>query len=126
MDGNRMVVYVYISVMLIAVASGQLILKHGMSRLGEMPTKMGGGAVFLFRALLNPLVILSLVLAFVAALAWIAAVSRVQLSFAYPFTSLGYVLVLLFSSLILKEQIPVTRWIGVSIIGIGVLVVSRS
>ena len=124
MDRGKMIVYAYISVMIITV--GQLILKYGVSKLGEMPTKIDDGAVFLFRALLNPLVILSLILAFVAALAWIAAVSKVELSFAYPFTSLGYVLVLLFSSLILKEQIPMMRWIGVFIIGIGVFIVSRS
>ena len=111
--------------MLIAVAAGQLILKHGLTKLGEMPTGIGDGATFLFKALLNPLVILSLGLAFIGALAWIAAVSKVELSFAYPFTSLGYILVLLLSSLILKEQIPAMRWIGVLIIGIGVLVVSR-
>ena len=121
-----MIIYAYISVMLIAVASGQIILKHSMSKLGEMPAEIDDGVVFLFRALLNPLVILSLALAFVAALAWIATVSKVELSFAYPFTSLGYVLILLLSSLILKEQIPTMRWIGVLIIGIGVFVVSRS
>lgn len=121
-----MIVYVYISFMLIAVVSGQLVLKHGLSRLGEMPTKAGDGAAFLFRALLNPMVILSLALAFIAALAWIAAVSKVELSFAYPFTSLGYIFVLILSSLIFKEQIPAMRWIGVFIIGIGVFVVSRS
>ena len=126
MDRSKMILYVYISVMLIAVASGQIILKYGVSKLGEMPTKLNDGAVFLFRALLNPLVILSLMLAFVGALAWIATVSKVELSFAYPFTSLGYVLILLLSSLILKEQIPTMRWIGVLVIGIGVLIVSRS
>lgn len=126
MGRNKMIICAYISVMLIAVASGQIILKYGVSKLGEMPTKIDDGAVFLFRALLNPLVILSLMLAFVGALAWIATVSKVELSFAYPFTSLGYVLVLLFSSLIFKEQIPTMRWIGVLIIGIGVFVVSRS
>ena len=121
-----MIVYIYISVMLVAVVSGQLILKYGLSKLGEMPTGIDDGAAFLLKALLNPLVILSLALAFVGALAWIAAVSKVELSFAYPFTSLGYILVLLLSSLILKEQIPAMRWIGVLIIGIGVLIVSRS
>ena len=121
-----MIVYVYISVMLIAVVSGQLVLKHGLSTLGEMPTKVSDGAAFLFRALLNPLVILSLALAFIAALAWIAALSKVELSFAYPFTSLGYIFVLLLSSLIFKEQIPAVRWIGVVIIGIGVFIVARS
>lgn len=123
---SKMIVYVYISVMLVAVVSGQFILKYGLSKLGEMPTRVCDGAFFLLRALLSPLVILSLFLAFIAALAWIAAVSKVELSFAYPFTSLGYILVLLLSSLILKEQIPMMRWVGVFIIGIGVFVVSRS
>jgi len=126
MDINKMIFYAYISVMIIAVVLGQLILKYGVSKLGEMPTKMGDGAAFLFKALLNPLVILSLVLAFIAALAWIAAVSKAELSFAYPFTSLGYIFVLFFSSLILKEHIPTMRWFGVFIIGIGILIVARS
>jgi len=119
-------VYLYISIMLVAVATGQIVLKIGMSKNGEMPTGLSEGLIFLFKSLLNPLVILSLTLAFIGALAWIAVVSKVKLSFAYPFTSLGYVLVLLLSSLILKEQIPTMRWIGVVVIGIGVFIVSRS
>ena len=119
-------VYLYIVIMLISVAIGQIILKLGLSKNGEMPSQLFEGIIFILKALLNPLVILSLLLAFIGALAWIAAVSKVQLSFAYPFTSLGYVLVLILSSLILKEQIPTMRWIGIIIIGIGVFVVSRS
>lgn len=119
-------VYAYICVMLVAVSSGQIILKYSISELGEIPTGMSKGATFLLRALLKPLVILSLALAFFAALSWIAALSKVELSFAYPFTSLGYALVLLLSSLILKEQVPIMRWVGVFVIGIGVFIVSRS
>ena len=126
MNKRKNMVYLYIVIMLISVAIGQIILKLGISKNGEMPSQLFEGIIFILKALLNPLVILSLLLAFIGALAWIAAVSKVQLSFAYPFTSLGYVLVLILSSLILKEQIPTMRWIGIIIIGIGVFVVSRS
>ena len=119
-------VYLYILITLAGTTVGQLLLKYGMTHVGEMPPDLGSGMAFLIRALLNPLVLLSLFLAFIAALGWIAAVSKTDLSFAYPFMSLGPALVLLFSSILLKEHVSLLRWIGVIVIGIGVLIVSRS
>jgi uncharacterized membrane protein len=57
---------------------------------------------------------------------WFAAISRVELSWAYPLLATGYVLMLLFSALILGEQISPLRWIGAVVIVIGVILVSRT
>ena len=61
----------------------------------------------------------------VAALAWIVAISRSNLSFAYPFMALAVVLVLLLSGVIFQEEIPMNRWIGVALVCLGILVASR-
>jgi len=121
-----MMFYIYISIMLIATTSGQIALKYGISSMGEIPSNIKDGAIFILSALSKPLVIISLALAFIGSLAWISAISKADLSFAYPFSVLSYVFILLISSLILKEHIPLIRWIGVIIIGIGVFLVSRS
>lgn len=112
--------------MLIAVTSGQILLKYSISSMGEIPSNISGISSFILTALLKPMVIASLLLAFIGSLAWISAISKADLSFAYPFSVLSYVFILIFSSLILKEHISILRWIGVIIIGIGVFIVSRS
>ena len=119
-------IYIYILITLAGTVAGQLILKHAMRGIGEIPSSLSSSMMFLAGAFLNPLIILSLFLAFVAALAWMAAVSKTELSFAYPFMSLAPALVLLFSSVLLKEAVPLLRWGGIVIIGIGVIIVSRS
>lgn len=121
-----MVFYIYISIMIIAVTLGQILLKHSISSMGEIPSNIIGIASFILTALSKPMVILSLLLAFIGSLAWISAISKADISFAYPFTVLSYVFILIFSSLILKEHISIIRWIGVIIIGIGVFIVSKS
>jgi len=126
MKGKLMIVYVFILTTVIATVMGQLVLKHAISRHGEIPGNIRDGLSFLIRALPDPLVILCFVFGFIAALAWIAAVSKSDLSFAYPFVSLSYPLVLLFASLLLNESVPVMRWIGILIIMFGIFVISRT
>jgi len=65
-------------------------------------------------------------LTIVAALGWLLAVSRAQLSFVCPFMALSYVLVALFSLVIFKEDVTTLRWLGIMVICLGVFLVSRS
>ena len=51
----------------------------------------------------------------VSALVWLVVLSRASLSFAYPFASLTYVLILLFDHFVLDEQVPPLRWGGVGV-----------
>ena len=55
---------------------------------------------------------------------WLVALSRVELSYAYPFISLSYVLVLLASTTLFKEQVSPLRMLGVAAICLGIYVVA--
>jgi len=57
---------------------------------------------------------------------WLSVLSRVQLSFAYPLISFGYVLTVFFSWLLLNESVSLIRWLGVMVICCGVFLISRS
>jgi multidrug transporter EmrE-like cation transporter len=117
--------YVYIAITIIFSVAGQLMLKHATNYLGEMPDNLRDGAVFLLRALIDLYVIGGFLFAFIASVAWIGAVSKMELSFVYPFTSLNFVLVLIFSALLFQEQINASRVIGILAICIGVYFISR-
>jgi drug/metabolite transporter (DMT)-like permease len=57
---------------------------------------------------------------------WLAALSRTELSYAYPFASLSYVIMLVASWFMFDEKITLARIIGTVLICIGVLVIYRN
>lgn len=106
--------------------AGQFSLKVGVSRLGALT--LGGARylpTFVLGLLLNPLVFLGLSLYAVGAFLWMTVLSRVDLSFAYPFLALNFILVLSGSALFLHEPLPLNRLAGTALIVLGVLVIAR-
>ena len=116
-----------IPLILLAVLLGatrQVIMNMGMKIYGQVSATSGWGQRV--PILKVPQVFLGFVCYGVSAVLWIAVVSNVDLSLAYPMVSLAYVLVFLASWLLLGEQISPVRIAGLAIIVAGVLVISRS
>ena len=67
-----------------------------------------------------------LVLFGLSAVVWLVVLSRASLSFAYPFASLTYVMILLFDRFVLDESVRGMRWAGVALIIAGIVLVSRT
>jgi drug/metabolite transporter (DMT)-like permease len=117
---------ILLSVGLAAVA--QLTLKHGMNGVNAdvAPAKFGMDTTS-FRVLVTtPWIYAGLLLFGMSAIVWLAVLSRASLSFAYPFASLTYVLILLFDRFWLKESVPALRWGGVAFIVTGIVLISRT
>jgi multidrug transporter EmrE-like cation transporter len=125
--GNRAMIIGLILVSVGLAAAAQLTLKAGVNHV----TDTNGGALELngasLKALLSsPTVWGGLVLFGLSAVVWLFALSRVSLSFAYPFAALGYVVIVLFSLLVLHEDVPPLRWAGVGMIVIGIVLVAQT
>ncbi len=115
--------------LLIAIAMsniGELLLKAGMNRVGVLHLSPGQFIPTLVRAFMDPYVFGGFALIFGGSIFWLAVISRVQLSWAYPMLSLGYVFVVLLSWWFLNEAITPLRLLGVFVIVAGVFLVSRS
>lgn len=127
-DGMREKVMHYLWLILLSVVSGvagQTFLKLGMSQPGAADA--AGGLLSLIALIVrSPLVLLGLALYGVGALSWIAVLARLDLSFAYPFLALNFVLVTLSSRFLLDESVPSVRWLGILVICSGIVLVSRS
>ncbi len=114
---------ILISVFLAVV--GQLLLKTGMLRVGKFSLQVSGLVHQYIRILLNPFIIVGLFSFLVSMLVWLYVLSRMELSFAYPFVALNYVLILFGSYFLFKETITLVRMIGVVVIIAGVYLISR-
>ena len=114
---------IFISILLAVV--GQLLLKMGMLRIGKFSFDISTLVHQYIKILLNPLVIAGLFGFFLSMLVWLYVLSRLELSFAYPFVALNYVLILFGSYFLLKETITPMKVVGVAVIVIGVYLISR-
>jgi drug/metabolite transporter (DMT)-like permease len=118
---------ILVSVALAAVA--QLTLKHGMNQVtshGEVPLELGSPAATLRRVAGNLSVWAGLATFVLSAGVWLIVLSKASLSFAYPFASLTYVLILVFDRFVLHEPISGLRYAGVALIIGGLLLISRT
>ena len=118
--------FLYILGTIIFTVYGQLILKWRISKYGVLPENIAGKMIFLAKLLFDPFVFSGLAGAFIGALFWMAAMTKLQLSYAYPFVGLTFVLVMLFSSLFFKEPITQQKIVGMSFIVIGIIISSMS
>jgi drug/metabolite transporter (DMT)-like permease len=119
--------FILLSVLFAALA--QLTLKHGMNQVtheGSVPLELGKPLQTLRRIGLNLSVLSGLVIFVLSAAVWLVVLSRASLSFAYPFASLTYVLILLFDRFILDQPIAGLRYAGVAFIIAGLLLISRT
>ena len=117
---------IYILISILGGAVGQILLKAGMNNVGEITLSLQAIFNLTWRMLTNPFVFIGLVIYFLSVIFWLAALSRVDLSYAYPFASLSYVIMFLASWLLLHETITPMRIIGTLVIGLGVFLISRS
>jgi len=76
--------------------------------------------------LFSPLTLLGLALYGVSAMFWISALSRVELSYAYPLLGVGYVLVALAAWQLWGESLGLQRIVGTLVVGFGVYLVGTS
>ncbi|WP_246148439.1 EamA family transporter [Candidatus Accumulibacter phosphatis] len=115
----------YIALTLFFTVYGQLVLKWQMSGVGPLPDGATSKLWFLLQQFLNPWIMTGLASAFLASLAWMAAMTRFDLNYAYPFMSLAFVIVMGFSVLFLNEPITVQRLLGTLMVVGGLIVMSR-
>ena len=78
-----------------------------------------------FSMLLNPYIIISLAFTLLAGVTWMVAMTKFEISYAYPFTLLGLVLVTLFSVIFFGESVNTYKIIGIVVIILGVVLISK-
>lgn len=121
----RTVILALFSVFL--ATAGQLLLKAGMGRVGYIGgDRLGKPVDLMIQVATTWQVVLGLALFFLSAVFWLLVLSRVPLSFAYPFAGLAYVLITAFTRFILNEQVPGLRWVGIALIIAGILLVAKT
>lgn len=122
---DRTMGYLFIALTVALTVYGQLIIKHEIDSVGGIPSGPSAIGYLLKFMFLRPLVLSGLFSAVLASFAWVAALSKFELSYAYPFMSLNFVVVAALSVTLFGETFNAYKFIGIALICLGVFVVSR-
>jgi drug/metabolite transporter (DMT)-like permease len=118
--------HIYILLTLAFTVYGQLVLKWQMGSAGPLPAGALDKLLFLSQQFMNPWIFSGFCSAFVASLAWMAAMTRFELNYAYPFMSLAFVIVMILGVLFLGEAVNLRKVLGTLLVVLGLVVIARA
>jgi multidrug transporter EmrE-like cation transporter len=117
--------YIYIFLTILLTVYGQVVLKWRMNLVGVLPEGIFDKLFHLLKLIFDPYIFSSFFAAFLASLAWMAALTKFEISYAYPFMSLSFILVLMFSYIFLHEPLTLAKILGITLIMVGLGIASR-
>ena len=107
-------------------AAAQLLLKAGTNSVGHFDFNLENVMPIGWKLATQPSILGGMVCYAISLIVWVMALSRVQVSIAYPMLSIGYVVNAIAAYLLFGEAVGMQRLLGIGIIVIGVYVVARS
>jgi len=110
----------------LAVATGQILLKNGLNQIGEITYELSTLLSTLTTLFTNPFVVIGFLLFATSSFLWLIAISESELSYAYPLLGMGYALVAILSWIFFNEAMSFLRIAGIAIVTLGVVMMSRS
>ena len=117
--------YVYVMCTVLLTVYGQIVIKWQVAQAGALPDDAAQKIEFLARLLLNPWIMSGLAAALLASITWMAALTKLPLSHAYPFTASAFVIVILLSGFFFSEAITPLKLAGVALVVLGIIVGSQ-
>ncbi len=117
--------YIYIFFTIMFTVYGQLILKQQVNTVTNMPSGFDLIPFYFKFILTRPLVMSAFISAVLASVAWMGAISRFELSYAYPFMILSFFVVVLLSIFLFQEVFNWYKIIGLIVISLGIVIVCK-
>lgn len=115
---------IFIGVMLNAAA--QVLMKAGTNAIGHFEFSMANVLPIGWKLATEWHIVTALFCYGISVVVWILALSRVPVSIAFPMLSMAYVVNAVAAYYLLGEDFSVTKLIGMGVIIIGVIIISRA
>lgn len=107
-------------------AAAQLMLKYGMMTLGPVSFAGVNPILKILQIVFSPWIFAGLTVFVISMASHLYVLSKVELSFAYPFLSLAYVAVALFAYFVFREDLNALRIAGIAFICVGTVLIAQS
>jgi multidrug transporter EmrE-like cation transporter len=122
----RLIDHSYIASTVFFTVYSQLIMRWQVSQAGVLPLDFMGKIQFVAQLFLNPWILSSILSTLFAGISWMLAMTRFEISYAYPWVSLNFVLMLVFGVLLFDESFNLAKVFGTLLIIAGVVLIARN
>jgi len=119
----------YLPLILVGVllnATAQVALKQGMRQIGHFDFRLSNVLGIGWNVIINPFIVSGLFCYIISVVVWLLVLSRVEVSYAYPLLSVGYIVTAFAGYYFFSEALSASRWIGIITICIGVWFITRT
>lgn len=118
--------YILILTSVLLNACAQLFIKKGMFNIGVVSLDATHLSGLLLKGVTNIPIMLGMLSYAISIITWMVVLSRVNVSLAYPFLSIGYIFTAIMAYAFFNEPMTIQKIIGIIVICIGVLILSSS
>jgi uncharacterized membrane protein len=122
----RLKTLLMVLLMVVCANAGDLMLKRGMLQIGAVQISSIGIWHALLSTIHNGTIWLGILFLIAFTLCYMTAVSWADYSYVMPAGAFGYALQTTLAVVILHEAVNTQRWIGVTLIVVGVLLVGQT
>lgn len=108
-------------------AFGSILMKIGTSQMGPVEIHSLDQLLgFLLKLLTNFTAMAGMFLYFLAGVTWAYLLTKLDVSYVQPILALTYVATPILAIVLLHENVPLLRWVGILVIIAGVFIVART
>lgn len=122
----RLIDHLFIVSTVLFTVYSQLIMRWQVTQAGALPVDLMGKINFIAHLFLNPWIFSSIVATLFAGISWMLAMTRFEISYAYPWVSINFVLMLIFGVLLFDESFNTAKILGTLLVMSGIVVIARS
>jgi drug/metabolite transporter (DMT)-like permease len=116
----------FIFLCILFTVSSQLLMRWRVGSAGVLPDAASGRVEFIVRLLLTPWIWLAVACTFLAGVSWMLTLTRFELSYAFPFTGVSFLVMLFAGAFLFHEHVSAARVAGTLLVLLGLAIVVRS
>lgn len=117
--------YLYVVLTIVFTVYSQIVMKWQVSSVGQLPSEFDGKVLFVFHLLLNPWVLSGVFATFLAGVSWMCAMTKFEISQAFPFMGLNYIFILAAGYFVFGESLGFQKILGTFIVIVGLIIIAR-
>lgn len=121
----RLIDHVYIVTTVVFTVYSQLIMRWQVQLTGPLPNSILGKLGYIAHLLLNPWVLSGVIATFFAGISWMLAMTKFEISYAYPWVSLNFILMLLLGVFLFDESFNSAKVLGTFLVIGGIVLITR-
>lgn len=121
----RLIDHFYIITTIIFTVYSQLVMRWQVVAAGPLPVDTSGKMGYVLNLMLNPWVLSGIFATFLAGISWMLAMTKFEISYAYPFIGLNYLLVLAAGFLLFNETLSSAKLVGSALVIVGIIVIAK-